>query len=260
MILITSFYLSNNIERNNELKKCLIKNYQNNYIKKIYLLNNQIYNLDFINNIEHSFDHKNTYQVNTISNEKLNINKKIIQIIINDDINYILKYNDAINFANNQCENEICILSNSDIYFDNSLLKIKPINFNNIVYALLRYDEDNNGNKKIFERFNIPRNDSQDSWIFKSPLNIDLNKADFSFGTLGCDNIFAYILNQSNIILKNPAYDIISTHVHNSDYRTYEVDNRLNGKYCLIDPVKLNEESKISYMDSKTWEIISINI
>lgn len=239
MILITSFYLSNNIERNNELKKCLIKNYENTYIEKIYLLNNKIYNLDFINDS--------------------NKNKKIIQIIINNNNNYILKYNDAINFINNQFKNQICILSNSDIYFDNSLSKINNIDFNT-VYALLRYDEDYSGNKKIFQRFDIARNDSQDSWIFKSPLHIDLNKIDFQFGILGCDNIFAYILNQSNIILKNPAYDIISTHVHNSDYRTYELDNRLHGTYCLIEPIKLYDNSKIYYMDSKTWEIIPITI
>ena len=47
------------------------------------------------------------------------------------------------------------------------------------------------GEKEIFTRFDEPRNDSQDCWIFKSPLNIDLNKINFSFRTLGCDSIFA---------------------------------------------------------------------
>ena len=72
MILITTYYKSTNDNRNKEIDKCLIKNFENNYIKKIYLLNNDIYNLSFINNIikerEHhwinylQFNNKEEYQ------------------------------------------------------------------------------------------------------------------------------------------------------------------------------------------------------
>ena len=219
MILITTYYESQNTYRQKEIIYCLIKNFKNKYIKTIYLLNNNIYDLYFINDI----------------------NKKIKQIKISDNEKYILKYNDALQFINNNLKNEICILANSDIYFDQSLNKINYKNIFNHCFALLRYDEISLYNKKIYDRDNIPRNDSQDSWIFKSPLNIDLNKCDFSFGTLGCDSIFATIIYDSNINISNPCYDIISTHVHKSYYRTYDETTRIHGKYTLLKPCFLKD-------------------
>lgn len=225
MILITTYYKSNNENRNSEIDKCLLKNSENNYIEKIYLLNNQTYNLDFINN------------------------NKIVQIIINTGKDYKLKYNDAIKFINENLSNNICILSNSDIYFDDTLSKITDSVINNKLFALLRYDEDINGNKKIFEWYNMARNDTQDSWIFKSPLKVDLDKLNFSLGTLGCDSIFASILYDTGITITNPSYDIVTTHVHLSEHRSYNVDDRIHGKYCLVKPCNLYQNSVISLMD-----------
>ena len=227
MILITTYYTLHNEERNKEIKECLIKNFQNKYIQKIYLLNNNIYNLDFINDKEN----------------------KIIQHIISNDNNYKLKYNDALNFINTYLKNKICILSNSDIYFDNTLKKINNKLIYNNCFALLRYDIDINRNKKIFTRFDLPRDDSQDCWIFRSPLNIDLKNLDFSFGTLGCDSIFAFYISQSGLKLSNPSLDIISIHLHNSEIRTYHVDICIHGKYCLVKPCYLGEFPELTFMD-----------
>jgi len=224
MILITTYYKSKDEARQKEIDNCLKKNYENKYIQKIYLLNNQLYNLDYKGN-------------------------KIIQIIISKEIDYILKYNDAINFINKNLKNKICILSNSDIYFDNTLSKINDKNIKDTFFALLRYDEDENGKKKIFTRHDIPRDDSQDSWIFKSPLNIDLNKLDFSFRTLGCDSIFSTIVYEANINVLNPSYDIIITHLHKTEYRTYNDDNRIHGKYCLVKPCHLDEKYDVSFIE-----------
>jgi len=226
MILITTYYQTLNTHRNNEINKCLIYNFLNKNIKEIYLLNNKIYDLDFI--------------------EK---NNKIKQIIISNDINYKLKYNDAIDFINKNLKDKICILSNSDIYFDNTLSKINHKNINDSLFALLRYDETKDGNKNIFTRHGVPRDDSQDCWIFKSPLNIDLEKINFSFGTLGCDNIIATIIHECGIKICNPCFDIISIHVHNTEFRTYNVDNRIHGKYGLLKPCYLGEYPEIVFMD-----------
>ena len=220
MILITTYYKSDNEERQKEIDECLIHNNNNVYISKIYLLNNRLFDLDFIADTS-----------------------KIIQIIISIEPSYILKYNDAINFININLKREICILSNSDIYFDKTLNKIGDIT--DRLYALLRYDKDSG----IFSRYNIPRNDSQDSWIFRAPLNIDLNRLDFSLGTLGCDNIFANIVYESGIDISNPAFDIITTHVHKTEYRTYNIYNRIYGKYCLLTPCHLGETPIISQID-----------
>jgi hypothetical protein len=227
MILITTYYITSNESRNNEINKCLKKNFENNYIKKIYLLNNNNYNIDFIE------QYKN----------------KIIQVIISLDKDYILKYNDAISFINKYLKNEICILSNSDIYFNETLSLVNNQTIINNFFALLRYDEDETENLTIFKRHDIPRDDSQDCWIFKSPLNVDLNKLCFSLGTLGCDSIFASIVNDSGIKVSNPSLDIVSIHVHKTDFRTYSVNNRIHGNYCMVPACKINENKEVIIID-----------
>jgi hypothetical protein len=227
MILITTYYKTTNENRNNEIDKCLKKNFDNKYIEKIYLLNNNKYNLDFINDNE----------------------SKIIQVIISTDVNYKLKYKDAILFINEYLKNKTCILSNSDIYFNKTLSIINDKNINNNFYALLRYDENEDSSLSIFKLHNIPRDDSQDCWIFKSPLNIDLSLLNFSLGTLGCDSVFAYIAHNSGLKVSNPSLDIISIHVHITSFRTYTSDDRLHGKYCMLPPCKINEYKDVRIID-----------
>ena len=229
MILITTYYIPSNNERMNEINLCLQKNVDNEYIKKIILLNNQIYDLNFIND---------PFQ-------------KINQVLICDLFfeKYKLKYSDAIKYINANCNDEICILVNSDIYFNETLSKINRFNISNKMFSLLRYDLKDDNNIEIFTKWDIPRNDSQDSWIFVSPLNVDTNLIDFEFGTLGCDNIFANIVHNTGLIVTNPCLDIISTHVHSSEYRTYTEENRIHGKYMLIDASNINENSRIHFME-----------
>jgi len=47
MILVTSYYKTHDPERQKELDECLIKNVENEYITKIYLLNDKNYELVF---------------------------------------------------------------------------------------------------------------------------------------------------------------------------------------------------------------------
>lgn len=241
MNLITTYYISENIDRQNEIKKCLIKNIQNKYIKKIYLLNSEIYDLDFIMNID---VYNKVTQVQIYEESQLNSKK-------------ILKYSDAIDFINRNLPESLCILSNSDIYFNDSLSKINYESMNGKFYALLRYDEEMNGKRTIFKRHDIPRDDSQDAWIFNSPLKINLSYLDFHFGTLGCDSIFANAVHENTFLkISNPAYDIITIHVHQTQFRTYNCDDRIHGKYALIKPTYLNSDDGdnsnnniISFMD-----------
>jgi hypothetical protein len=227
MILVTTYYKTSNENRNNEINKCLKKNFENKYIDKIYLLNNKEYDINFIDNYK----------------------TKIKQVIISTDINYKLKYKDAILFINEYLKNKICILSNSDIYFNETLSLVNNNNINNNLFALLRYDENEDGNLSIFKLYDIPRDDSQDCWIFKSPLNINLNKLNFSLGTLGCDSVFAYIVHDSGLKISNPSLDIVSVHVHITSYRTYTDDGRLHGKYCMLPPCKIDDYKDVRIID-----------
>ena len=102
MNLITTYYTPSNTERLNEINLCLQKNVENKYIKKIILLNNEIFPLNFLND---PF-------------------KKITQVKISNNESYKLKFSDAIKYINEYCKDEICILANSDIYFNETLNKI----------------------------------------------------------------------------------------------------------------------------------------
>jgi hypothetical protein len=230
MILITSYYLSDNNDRQKEINQCLINNANNKFIKNIILLNDKIYDISFI-----------------IRNKK-----KVKQIIVKNKENQKtnkLYFNNAIDYINKNYLDETIILSNSDIYFDNTLSFIKNEELENKVFCLLRYDQKKDGTKDIFRHYDEPRSDSQDSWIFNSPLNIDLEQINFSFGTLGCDNIFANILFNHDYLLSNPSYDIITTHLHNCDERNYNENDRIHGNYCLIKPSYINIEPDIRFMN-----------
>jgi hypothetical protein len=76
-----------------------------------------------------------------------------------------------------------------------------------------------------------------------------LDRLNFSLGTLGCDSVFAYIVHDSGLKVSNPSLDIISIHVHNTDFRTYSYVNRIHGKYCMIPVCKINENIEIRIID-----------
>ena len=56
--------------------------------------------------------------------------------------------------------------------------------------------------------------------------------------------MFASIINQYGYILENPSYSIIINHLHNVEERSYDIMERIHGKYCLIEPHHLGETSK----------------
>ena len=207
--LITSYYHSPNDERQQELNQCLINNAKNSHIKTIYLLNAQIYDLYFVDQ-EHI--------------------GKIVQLVVNPENKDRLQYDCAIQFANNFLYGQKCILSNSDIYFDDTLQILNYIPFDNLAFALSKYE-----NGILAERLI----DSQDSWIFQSPLRLDMSLLQFKFGVPGCDNVFADILLKSGYQLHNPCKSIVSNHLHRSNYRTYTEEDRIKGEYTGIVPCEI---------------------
>ena len=133
-----------------------------------------------------------------------------------------LTYKKAFDYANKYIEkNEIVILSNCDIWFDNTIKVVNNYDMNNTIIALSRYDAQKNGTYKLFNR-----PDSQDCWIFKNPISLEYDY-NFELGKGGCDNRIAWIVNNSkknnikyNIV--NPATIIKSYHEHISNIRNWK--------------------------------------
>lgn len=123
--------------------------------------------------------------------------------------------------------NEINIIANSDIYFDETILNVRWIQGREC-YALSRWDY--KGNKAVL--FN--RKDSQDVWVFNG--EVTENIGNFNLGVAGCDNKIAYELAQCKYQVSNPSKTIHAIHLHESNYRTYNVANRLHEPFLFIKP------------------------
>ena len=201
MILLTEFFIPQNELRYKEYLHCLEENIKNNLIKKIVLL-------------------VSDNSVCPLKSDKISIVK----------LKQRPTYTDVFNICNNNFNGEICILSNSDIIFNDTL---KHINNNNIInkfVALNRWEPQ--GNNLVQFRHNI--GDSQDCWIFKSPVNIQ--GGNFHMGTLGCDNRITYLAYAAGMEVINPSEQIITKHIHGTNFRTVSQDRTktIGGQHLLV--------------------------
>lgn len=202
IILITQFYISTHESRQKEILKCLKLNLNNNLIDKIYLLNERIYTEDEM-------------KISSNSNKS-----KINQI----NIKSRLKYSDVFEIIDRENIKGYILLSNSDIFFDITLLNLYKSGLHNTkkIYNQLRFEYTNKDLNKclIFG----PRGDSQDCWIFHSNYNIkdkNLKIFNFNLGIPGCDNHVSYIFAILGFQLHNEPYFIKSYHHHTTAIRSY---------------------------------------
>ena len=147
-------------------------------------------------------------------------------------------YADFLKVAN-QLQEEICMISNSDIWVRKcdqeliNLLKQHP----NIGFSLTRSDRDAstniisspNGNWKPGEVGGF------DSFIFKSPINIDYNLINHIQNRPGSEHVFKTELEHKGIRFYNLCYDICIVHEHLSNVRTYTKKDDLLWEIDLSD-------------------------
>ena len=209
IILIQQYYLNNNKNRQAELKFCLKKNLENKYISHIYLLNEKIYTLE-----ELGLDKDCSYN-------------KLTQI----DISKRLTFKDAFQFIKTNNINGYCVISNLDIFLNDTInqLKFSYLHKEKCCLGLTRYeykDEDNYYFDKIF----INSGWSQDTWILHSNSIVkelyELDIFDFNLGTPGCDNKILYLLYRLNFNLVNCPTLINIFHYHTTNIRNY-IDNKV---------------------------------
>jgi hypothetical protein len=182
--LYTSYYQDKNPKRQKELLYCLKKNIENPLIDNIFLI---------------------------VEGEvKLPINGKLIIIEANRPTyrNFFDLINDTVTSPN-----DISILANTDIYF-NDTLQLIDLREKQCI-ALSRWDKRKDGLRLHNERY------SQDTWIFKGKIR-NVRFCDFFMGIPGCDNRIAYELNRAGYRLFNPANAIQSIHYHQSDLHNYD--------------------------------------
>lgn len=198
VILYTSLYPEKNEFRKNEILVSLKNNINNKNIDKIVILN-EGFDDDIINN------------------------KKITNIPTSQRPTFAY-------FEQFLDENAINIITNNDIWFDNSLSKLKWFSLaKGDFLSLTRTEKDG-------QLFRETVGDSQDTWIFLGkPL--PLKKCNFYLGKLGCDNKINYIFYKGGYRVLNPSKSIKTYHEHLSNHRTYTEAERITGEYLFAHPI-----------------------
>lgn len=178
------------------------------------------------------FEHKDIERKKELDQcVKNNLNNNYIKCIIINS-NDRLTYNDYFKLINNYTkEDDINIISNLDIYFDDTILYSQKMNYDDC-YALTRWDVLSNGEINFFNR-----TDSQDCWIFKGKIKNIFG--DFCLGHPGCDNRIAFEIQRSGYNITNPSLTIKSYHIHNSNIRNYTNKNLVHPPYLRLNPTEL---------------------
>jgi uncharacterized protein YueI len=157
-------------------------------------------------------------------------------------------YNDIFKVINEKTtESDINIVINSDCFIDDESLEKLRINLqDNEFWCLTRRDIESINPFRFKDLYRS--HDSQDCWIFKGKVNVDVN---FTMGISGCDNKIAYLFHQKGYTILNPSKDINVFHYHLTNLRRYS-KTPLPKPYVLISPCYSHKkDSKIALVNKK---------
>ena len=199
--IISTFYISkyNSLldnDRSKELEYCIIKNLENPIVDKIHLFVDDEDALKRLNEITNNSD-------------------KIVII----SIGLKPKYNDFFNYIIENIQNDICMITNADIYIHHcELALLEKLKSEKVCYALTRYEHD----------MSHPLIDtycgSHDCYMFNSSF---LDKKIINEHTNFCQNnpgIETHIIknfNDNGFRLYNPCMQIKIVHLHKTQLRNH---------------------------------------
>lgn len=201
--LIVQYYRAATPERQTEIDTCLRENLENPHIAVVHLLTEEDFELSGF---------PNPY--------------KIRQTVIGER----LTYERAFQYANAWTETVIWILSNADIYFDDTLRFLSPIDFTTQFFALTRHNVMPDGSLE----FMPPEyaHGSQDAWVFTAPVPLEKMFTSFYLGIPGCDHRIAYEFIHIGYIGYNPSLKVIVKHLDNSN--KLDIETRTNQYVSLM--------------------------
>ncbi|MEI6850247.1 MAG: hypothetical protein WCK29_04375, partial [archaeon] len=194
--LLTQYYVDSSKERQKEIDYAIRKNCNNKFIDKIYLFMEKDHRLPILKN------------------------RKIEKIIIGER----LEYQHCLNFSNKNLQNQLSIIANSDIYFDESINLINNLNFDNLLLAITRHDLINGKvlplQKPIMHgRVLDPRPaQTQDAWIYEAPVR-NITNAYIQLGVMHCERRFAALFDKERYEIINPYPLLRAIHVHTTQKR-----------------------------------------
>lgn len=193
---------------------------------------------EYITCIEKNLKHPSINHIHVIFDESNWVSDSIILNYLKSlpiTITYDKKratYGDFFAIANKYYDNCAIILSNADIYFDDSLAMLEYYDLSNKFLALTRWEKQPNNSEKIYlsrwdnkKKLFVPLQSggcgSQDVWIFKTPLRT-LKIDTIAMGTPFCDGTIAYQAKDAGLDVFNPCYTIKCFHMHSSNIRHWQ--------------------------------------
>lgn len=235
--IVTFFKNSENKILNVIQKKCILENLKNNNVNKLIVIGKNL-----------------NEELNDINNENI--------IIINHNNN--LSYKDLIEIINNKLINKIVCLLRSDIVLPNQQsLEELDLDFYenpNEICAISRIERLINGMFVKSDKLNkILFSTEQDGWIFKSPLNINLEKLEsIYFYDKYSELYFNYFLKIANYNLVNNTnkFKIIRILYENNIENRILIDNNIQNN--IQNNIKNNENNIFLLPDNNSFDKISI--
>lgn len=192
-ILVTSLYNETQSQRVQEYLTCMEKNLSNQHIAHIHVI----------------------YQ--NVPGEKSEILDYLVSKNISVDfVSVRPTYGSMFDLINKLYAGKKVIVSNADIYFNETLALLDNYDLTNTFLALSRWQVNADGSLTPY--FTTPIMYSQDTWIFKAPIQKFANDA-IELGTCGCDSRIAYQAFLSGMKVLNPCGSIQCCHVHSSGIR-----------------------------------------
>jgi len=122
-------------------------------------------------------------------------------------------------FANQNLAGQLVIMANADIYFDESLEKLKYVDFSVHNVALTRYNY-YKGSRWVPDQY------CHDTWVFKAPIRF--KDTDYRFNCFGTEHLLVHDWLQNGYKVINPCLSIFTHHVHKNDCRDPSVVKGFN--------------------------------
>lgn len=219
---ITQFYIDKNSCRNRELRYCLKRNIQLGIFKKIYLINERVYSQTEMGLNDDEIKHV----------EQVNLNGQR------------MTYGHALQTAVDKRLVGYIVISNTDIFFDQSLLNARRscLSWIKSLYALIRFEYDKDRPLEKCQLYRSPKvrlSGTQDTWILHTNHLPNIGKMEnyhITLGKPGCDNAIAYRFHKMGYKLYNEPNTIRTYHYHTSNSRTYKNSDRIPQPYLRVYP------------------------